>query len=281
MSAPAFARASDDEISAFAEMRCRDAAVRRLYTALAQESEACVVRIGDDAVGIAFASESGNETFVHEVFVRSSHRRSGLGSRLLSEVSGDAEARFVIVDAAESAALSFAIRHAPIRGVLLTCSGGIPHEDDLLRLAASEGRRLEVTPLDIGAQRFPIEALESEVRGAPLGGDHATLGLLASGNAFFLNDELVGYAYTWPDGRIGPLVASSPSYLEQIFAYAIAALVQRHRASWVQCLVPGENARLLRAAVRCGLTPETEWLIARSSAAGDPSRYVACHPLIY
>lgn len=282
MSAVVFADASDDDLRDFAELRCRDDVVRRLYVGLAQESAARVTRVDGELAGIAFASASDDEAFVHELFVRPAHRRTGLGARLLAEATSEAESRFAIVDATETASQSFALRSGiALRGALLRLTGALPSEEELLRLAASEGRRFEVAPLDVGAHRVAIEALEREVRGAPLGANHALLGNLASGSAFFLNGELVGYAYVWPDGRVGPLAASSSAYEEQIFAFAITALSRRYGASWTQCLVPGENARLLRSAIGCGLGIDSVWLAAREHAAGDPSRYVACHPLLY
>lgn len=282
MSEPIFTAPTDDELQVFAEMRCGDDVVRRLYLGLARESTALVARLGDEAVGIIFASTNDGETFVHELFVRPAHRKAGLASRLLQEATREAESLFAMVDATDDASLAFAIRHgAAVRGALLRCTGALPSEEELLRLAASEGRHFEVAALDASGNRFAIEALEREVRGAPLGADHALLGLLATAHAFFFNGELVGYAYVWPDGRIGPITASSSSYEEQIFAFALAALAHRYGASWTQCLVPGENVRILRAAIRCGLAVETAWLSARERARGDPSRYVACHPLLY
>ncbi len=282
MSEPVFTTPTDDELRLFAELRCRGEALRGLYLALAERSAVWIVRQDEEAAGIVFAGGGDDETYVHELFVRPPHRRNGFGSRLLEEATREARSRFATLDAADGGSQAFAIRHgAAMRGVLLQCTGAVPREEDLLRLAASEGRRFEVAPLDIGAQRFAVEALEREVRGAPLGADHAILGGLASGSAFFINDELIGYAYVWPDGRIGPVIASSTSYLEQIFAFAFAALMRGHGATWAQCLVPGENTRILRAAIGFGLTIETAWLTARTSEAGDASRYVACHPLLY
>ncbi|HEY9084772.1 MAG TPA: GNAT family N-acetyltransferase [Candidatus Tyrphobacter sp.] len=282
MSEAIFTTPTDEELRLFAEMRCRGDVLRRFYATLAQQGVAWIARRDEEAVGIVFAGVSDEETVVHELFVRPPYRRCGIGSRLLEEATREARSRFAIVDAADGISHAFAIRHgATMDGVLLQCAGAIPREEELLRLAAAEGRRFEVAPLDLAAHRFAIEALDREVRGAPLGADHAILDGFGSGSAFFLNDEFVGYAYVWPDGRIGPLVASAPSYLDQIYAFALAALTRRYGASWAQCLVPGGNARILRTAIRCGLTVETAWLTAREREGGDPSRYVACHPLLY
>lgn len=282
MSEPIFTTPTDDEVRFFAEMRCRGDALRHLYTALTEQSVVWIARRDEEPAGIVIAGASDDETFVHELYVRPPYRRCALGSRLLEEATREARYRAAVVDAADGGSQAFAIRHgAAIRGVLLQCVGAMPPEEELVQLAAAEQRRFHVMPLDLFAQRRAIEALEREVRGAPFFSDHVVLGRLASGSAFFFNEEFVGYAYVWPDGRIGPLAASSPSYLEQIFAFALVALARHHGASWTQCLVPGENGRVLRAAIHCGLTVEATWLVARGSGAGDPSRYVACHPLLY
>lgn len=282
MSEIVLADAREDDVREFAELRCREDVVRRLYVGLAQESAARVARVDGELAGIAFASASDDEVFVHDIFVRSAHRRIGLGHRLFEEATSEAQSRFAIVDATDAASQSFALGSGvALRGVLLRLTGAVPQEDDLLRLAASEGRRFDVAPLDLATHRLALERLEREVRGAPLGANHALLANLADASAFFLNGELVGYAYVWPDGRIGPLATSSGAYEEQVFAFALAALGRRYGASWTQSLVPGENARLLRAALACGLGVESVWLAARERACGDPSRYVACHPLLY
>ena len=167
MSEPVFTTPTDDELRLFAELRCRGEALRGLYLALAERSAVWIVRQDEEAAGIVFAGGGDDETYVHELFVRPPHRRNGFGSRLLEEATREARSRFATLDAADGGSQAFAIRHgAAMRGVLLQCTGAVPREDDLLRLAASEGRRFEVAPLDIGAQRFAVEALEREVRGA-------------------------------------------------------------------------------------------------------------------
>ncbi|MDP9024773.1 MAG: hypothetical protein M3N13_05320, partial [Candidatus Eremiobacteraeota bacterium] len=148
------------------------------------------------------------------------------------------------------------------------------------RMAAGD-YRFSASPIDLRKHAGALDALDREVRGTARADDHAGFAALALGTVFALNDECVGYAYVWPDGRIGPLIATSSAYAMQFFAYAMVSLARTFQASWCTALVPGTNARTLQAATRAGLAIDRVLLFASDQPLLDLSRYVGFHQLAF
>jgi hypothetical protein len=69
--------------------------------------------------------------------------------------------------------------------------------------------------------------------------------------------------------------------LVQFFAFALATLRQTFSATWCTTLVPGTNVRIMRAAMRAGLTIEGTRLFASDNALLDLSRYSGFHDLLF
>jgi hypothetical protein len=135
--------------------------------------------------------------------------------------------------------------------------------------------------LDAVAHRAAIGQLDREVRGSARPLDHLYFSENGRGFIFRRNDELAGYTYVWPSGRIGPMAAASQTYLVQFLSFALAALRQTFAASWCTMLVPGNNVRITRAAMRAGLTIDAVRLFASDGGMLDLSRYVGFHQLLF
>jgi GNAT superfamily N-acetyltransferase len=285
MSEPIVSIAKEGEIRELAARRFPDDASRRLYISLAESAPRGAWIARDDAtpVGIAFAHEGESEWYVSDLFVEPSFRKMGLGWKLLRQATsepGDVSLAGMI-DAQDTGALAFFLRrgmglHVPVMRV----HGEIPREDDLLQMAAGD-YRFQTAPLDPHAHGAAIDGLDREIRGTARPVDHEGFSQLANGTVFFINGEIVGYAYVWPDGRIGPLGAASAAYLEQFFAFALTALQRTYSASWCMALVPGTNVRVMRAAVRVGLMLDELRIFATDQPQFDLSRYIGFHPLAF
>ncbi|HEV7179962.1 MAG TPA: GNAT family N-acetyltransferase [Candidatus Baltobacteraceae bacterium] len=285
MSDVQFAIANESDVRELAIRRWPDDASRRLYVNLANTAPtgAWVARDEGTAIAIAFAHESEDERYVSELYVEPSFRRMGIGWKLLSEITQDGGDASIsgLVEANDPASLAFFLRRGlALQVPVLRVAGAIPREEELARMAAGD-YRFSVVPVDPHAQRFALEGLDRDVRGSARPLDHVGFAELASGTAFMLNDECVGYAYVWPDGRIGPIAAASGAYLVQFFAFALASLVHTYGASWCTALVPGNNVRVMRAAVRCGLTLDQVRIFASDQPILDLSRYVGFHSLAF
>ncbi len=274
----AIVAATDDDVSAVAGRRVRDAGAVREYRALAERASAgvWVARDASTPIAIAFAHRSDDELFIDELFVEPSFRGGGLGRALYARIAGaeeDAD-RSAVVDASDPAALGFALRCGLAAATpLMRFAGAIPREEQLARLAAG-AYRFSTEPLDVGLHALALDALDRAVRGTARRDEHAAMRRVASAHVLRLDDEVAGYAYVWPDGRIGPLAAWSPSYLPPFLAFAMADLVRTYGASWCSALIPGPNVRAARAAIACGLRIAVSRTLVRSAASGDPARYV-------
>ncbi len=283
MNEPQIVPATESDLRQMAVRRWPDEESRRMYVQLGESAEhgAWVVRDEGTPVGVAFAHALPDELYVSELYVEPSFRRNGLGWKLMRAITEDAGDLSLsgLVEANDASSLAFFLRRGiGLQVPVLRVAGAIPREDELVRMAAGD-YRFQAVPIDPAAHRYALDALDREVRGSARPDDHVSFAELATGTAFLLNDELVGYAYVWADGRIGPIASASGAYLVQFFAFALASLVRTYRASWCMALVPGNNVRMMRAAVRIGLTLDQVRIFASDQPILDLSRYVGFHAL--
>lgn len=254
----------------------------RLSLQASERAAAWIALDVGERVAIAVGHDSDDERYIGDLFVEPSYRGQGIGGALLAaafEGAGD-RARTVLVDPSDgsSFALAFRFGMAP-REPILRFAGAIPREEELAKMAAGE-YRFEVAAIDPATHAFALNELDRSARGTSRPADHEEFARDAVGNAFFLNGEAVGYAYVWPDGRVGPLACASEVYLVQIFAFALVTLQRHLGASWCAALVPGTNRRIARAALRAGLRIEERFLLAGDAPETNCSAYVGNHRLL-
>ncbi len=277
--------ATADDIAHFARSRTRDEHSLKLFVDLADcaPNGTFVAKDVGAPAGIAIAHALEDEWYLSELFVEPSFRSQGLGLQLLAAAAADAGdvTRSGLLHPAEAGGLAFFLqRGVPVQTPVLEMSGSIPHENELARMAAGEYRFI-TEPLEPVHYRSALSALDREVRGSARPLDHAYFCEHGRGFIFRRDEELAGYAYVWPSGRIGPLAASSQTYQVQFFAFALATLRQTFGADWCTAMVPGTNLRVARAALRAGLKVEAVRLFASDSGMLDLSRYVGFHALLF
>ncbi len=275
--------AGADEVRSLQRRRnCDDAAIR-LAVASAERGTVWVARDAGESVGIAVAHDSEDERYLGDIFVEPSYRGTGVGGELLADAFGDAgdRARTMRVDPGDAGSLVLGLRQRMmLREPIVRLAGAIPREEELAKMAAGD-YRFEVDRVDPVSHGFGLRGLDAQTRGTTRDADHEQFARNATGHAFFLRGEFIGYGYVWPDGRIGPLACASQAYLVQIFAYALLSLTRTYGASWCTALVPGSNARIARASVRAGLMIEGVSLLAADAFQGDLSTYVGYHSLLF
>lgn len=279
------APASADDVAYFARRRWQDEHSRKLYGDLAHVAPNGVFVAKDEGtpIGIAIPHALEDEWFLSEIFVEPSFQTHGIGWQLLTEAAKDAGdvTRSGLLEPAELGGIAFFLRrgvalHTPVAEV----SGPIPHENELARMAAGE-YRFRTEPLDPVAHRGALGQLDREVRGSARPLDHLYFSENGRGFIFARDEEITGYAYVWPSGRIGPMVVASTAYAVQFLAFALASVRQTFGASWCTMLVPGTNVRVMRAAMKAGLTINAMRLFASDGGLFDLSRYVAFHQLLF
>lgn len=282
---PLVVAAAGDDVAYFAGRRCSDEHETNLYGFLADTAPHGVFVAKDEGtpVGIVIPHALEDEWFLSELYVEPSFRNHGVASALLQAAAADAGdvARSGVIGVDDLGGAAFFLKRAvALQTPLVQISGAIPHENELARMAAGEYRFI-TEPLDTVRYRAALAQLDREVRGSARPADHAYFAQHGSGFAFRRDEELAGYAYVWPSGRIGPIAAASHTYLVQFFAFALAALRQSFGATWCTALVPGNNLRILRAAMRAGLKIEAMRIFASDSAMLDLSRCVGLHSRLF
>lgn len=277
--------ASADDVARFARRRWADEHSRKLYVDLAHVAPSGVFVAKDQGtpVGIVIPHALEDEWFLSEIYVEPSFRTHGVGWQMLTEAAREAGdvTRSGLLEPAELGGIAFFLR----RGVAMQTpvaqvAGPIPHENELARMAAGE-YRFHTEPLDPVAHRTALAQLDRDVRGSARPLDHLYFSEHGRGFIFARDSEVIGYAYAWRSGRIGPMVVSSSAYAIQMLAFALAALRQTFAASWCTLLVPGTNIRVMRAAMKAGLALDCVRLFASDGAMVDLSRYVGFHQLLF
>jgi GNAT superfamily N-acetyltransferase len=274
--------ASADDVRAVGRRRNLDDLSVRLSLESAERGRAWAARDQSEVIGIAVARDSEEERYAGDLFVEPSYRGQGVATALLGAVFETSElSRAALMGPDDPAALALALRFqmAPSAPVM-RFAGAIPREEELAKMAAGD-YRFAVDAIDAAAHLFALDELDHHARGTTRPADHAALSAGSSSHVFFLSGECVGYAYVWPDGRVGPLACASEAYLVQIFAYALVTLTRSYSASWCTLLAPASNRRIARAALRAGLRIEETLLFASDSFAADMSTYVGYHRLLF
>ena len=246
-------------------------------------SGAFVARDNGTPIGLAYCTALQDEWFLSECFVEPSYRRMGIGTRLLQAAMREAGdvARSALVPAEERGGFAFALRNGiALQTPVLRIAGAIPREEHLAQMAAGD-YRFRVETIDPVAHRFALDALDREIRGSARPADHVQWARDATGACFILQDEVVGYAHVWPDGRIGPAASASNAYLVQFLGFALVTLRRTYGASWCTAMVPGNNLRVMRTAVRIGLAIDGTYLFATDTPMNDLTRYVGFHALSF
>lgn len=277
--------ATADDVRAYGERRFPDTFSRTLYSEgfESMQCRAWIARDDGTAIGIAIARDLEMERFVAELYVEPSFRASGIGGRLLETVleGSDDRALSTTSDLDDASAIAvLARRGMSVRETVVRVAGEIPRDDDLLALAAGD-YRFGTERLDPDTVAFALAQLDRETRGTARESEHRFLATRATGLVFSIEDEIVGYAYLWSSGQIGPVAVASGAYGAQIFAYAMAALRREHGASWCTAAIPASNLRVLRTALRAGLRIEPGFGFAGDAPGGELARYIGLHPSMF
>jgi len=283
--APLIVEATSDDVAYYARRRYGDEESLRLYRSLASDSPngAFVARDVETPIGIAFAHAFEDESFLSELFVEPSFEKQGIASNLFDAIAEGREdvSRATLLDPAHLPSLAFFLKRGiALQTPVLSISGSIPKEEELARMAAGQ-YRFTTAAIDHAIHGYELATLDREVRGTARTSDHAYFAGNATGVTFEINGEFVGYAYVWPSGRIGPMMTASQAYSVQMLAFALMLIHRTYRATWCRILIPGTNLRVLRAALRAGLTVEKSFVFASDSTMLDLSRYVGYHQLLF
>lgn len=277
--------ATADEVAYFSRRRTANEHDARLYVDLAHVAPGGIFVARDEgtAIGIAMPHALEDEWFLSDLYVEPSFRGRGLGLELLKAATEEAGpvTRSGVLDPAHLEGLAFYSRVAvPMQTPLLEIAGEVPRTAELEKMAAGE-HRFGAVPVDPMSHAPALNQLDREVRGAARPADHLYFADNAKGLVFTRETEIAGYVYVWRSGRVGPMAAVSHNYSVQMLAYALAALRASYGAEWCTMLVPGVNAKILRAAMKARLQITGTKVFASDNTISDLTRYIGGASLIF
>ncbi len=238
---------------------------------------AWVAEIGRTVVGFSMGFVRGSTWFLAQLFVQPEIHAHGIGGELLRLAQDAGRARgatiFSVVSSTSPVSQSLYMRAGMFgRGIGYGMSGPV---DALRQLPAHDPDRTIV--VDGHGWQDPIEALDSEVWGAPRHEEHT---LFHSGtygdndHSFVLNRDgsLAGYAYVSEDD-IGPLAAYDPA--DQIALLRIVGdWMTEQEMGQGRVYVISHNATVIGALLGCGWRVNGWTFLLSNEPFGDFSRYV-------
>jgi hypothetical protein len=86
---------------------------------------------------------------------------------------------------------------------------------------------------------------------------------------------VLGYAYVWQDGQVGPVAASSDRAFAEILENALCLAASKNPGQ-VSILVPGSNTSAVTIALRNKLRVGEPYVLMATEAFGKWTRYL-CH----
>ena len=267
--------------------------LRRLHahTLATDPSRFRVAERGNEVVAFGSAVQRGGVWFLSMLFVDPAAQARGVGRRLLGEIlpegsngSGGSSATAgapVLATATDSAqpisnglyALHGIVPRMPIFNVV-----GRPRPSWTPPALPAGVRAVELPQAVDPAVGRELEALDRGIVGFEHTEDHA-FALAERPNRFGYRDAsgtLVGYGYTSPVGRIGPVAVRDPALMAPVVAHLLTAVEPRGASAiWI----PGGTSGAMAVALEAGLRFE-DWplLLCWSRPFADFERYVPISP---
>ena len=215
--------------------------------------------------------------FLAFLFILPSHQGKGIGRTLMEramEYGRDAGVthRALITAAYNPVSISLYLRYGmyprePLYSI--TCaSATLASSGDLKsfnaeRLAATQSNIEQLSRLDEHVLGFPRERHHHYL----LNAKDATC------YVFKRHDRPEGYAYIWPNGRIGPLAVVVPTAFEKVMTAALSLAACQNSAE-VSALIAGSNEQAMSIAVKNKMQIKRPSLLMSSKPFGNWSNYL-------
>jgi GNAT superfamily N-acetyltransferase len=204
---------------------------------LETDPQRCLVAVEACEV-VAYASALVREGawYLASLFVRPDLQGRGVGSALLDGVWGDGFARrSTLTDSIQPVSNGLYGRRGLIPTTPVLTLAGPPRADDP-----------GLTPSD--PETEALSALDRSAYGFDRASDHEYWQQHSTATVWLRDGESIAYAYSWPQGRIGPVAGRDAE------AAALALRAELARAPGdVTVLVPGTSAPVVEASLAAGL----------------------------
>lgn len=234
-----------------------------------------------DIVGFAWSWVCGNVWFLAQLFVDPARQGQGIGNELLERTMAHARKS----GALHKALITFTFNR--VSQSLYMRHGLFPKMPIYFFNAARERviqalpePPLRATPIDDSAATMErLLDIDARAIGVPrekhhryLRTDPATTGVL-----FHAGSDCVGYGYIGSNGHIGPLAATRPDVLRDVFTTALKRAADGP-ADKISAFLPGTCHGALRLAIDQGMRITFPMLLMASPGYGDWTQYLPRNP---
>jgi hypothetical protein len=89
---------------------------------------------------------------------------------------------------------------------------------------------------------------------------------------------LTGYAYTWQNGRVGPVAVRSPGDLEPVMRLALSRAATQPGIDQVTAIIPGSNEPAMAVALEARLRIVMPLLLMTARPLPGAASYLYCSP---
>jgi ribosomal protein S18 acetylase RimI-like enzyme len=219
------------------------------------------------------------------LFIRPGGQNSGLGRQLIERGLKSASAaratnRALITFAYNPVSISLYLRYgmypreplysvagpaATVRAHLTAGVGNL-----LMQQTAPEGGGLSQQLGEIDEQNFGVR--RDLIHRFFLSRPDATCWL------FHERGELKGYAYTWQNGRVGPVAVRSPADLEPVMRMAMCQAASPDGVEQITAIIPGSNETAMGVALEARLRIVMPLLLMTGRPFAGAASYLYCSP---
>ncbi|MBN9454527.1 MAG: GNAT family N-acetyltransferase [Bosea sp.] len=240
-----------------------------------------VAEDGGEIVGFAWSWVCGDLWFLAQLFVDPSRQGQGIGNILLErtmEHAGQSGAahKALITFTFNRVSQGLYMRHGlfPKMPVYFF---SVPRERALQSLPETA---LRAVPIDAGTATLKrLAAIDSHAIGTSRDKHHRYLldDPTSDGTLLYAGNDCVGYCYTSSSGHIGPLAATGPDRLRDVFVAALK-LASDRGAGTVSAFLPGTCDGALSLAIDQGMRITFPMLLMASPGYGDWAQYLPRNP---
>jgi GNAT superfamily N-acetyltransferase len=234
-------------------------------------------------VGYTYSFLRGSFWFLADLFILPEYQGKGIGGDLINrtlhswkghEISNKA----LITPAFNRASVSLYMRHGmlPRQPVYIARA----ERDKLVKTLGSRSSELEVDEVsDYDRVSGTLTRLHTSALGFPPGWHNELFFQIqhASCLLFRMRGRTVGYSFTRPNGRVGPLVVRSDKIFRPAFELTLKVAVERTKGE-VTVFFPATNAEAVRATIEHGFSIAYPLLFLSSKPMGDWGNYLFYSP---
>jgi ribosomal protein S18 acetylase RimI-like enzyme len=239
-----------------------------------------------DGLPIGFSISVVHQTlwYLGFIFIRPDTQSGGLGRQLIerglkSPSAGAATNRALITFAYNPVSISLYLRYGMYpREPLYAVAGSADDVRTQLALNSSTIAMQEAVPgASLLSQLGEIDETNFGVRRDLI---HRFYSSRPDATCWLFQDNgtVKGYAYSWQNGRVGPVAVRSPSDLEPVMRMALAQAATQPGVEQITAIIPGSNERAMAVTLEARLRLVMPLLLMTARPFPGAASYLYCSP---